>query len=343
MDDGSFIAVINPSQTGKSMLMAALEDELKTNYMVINMTLRNITSGSLFKNFVSELETVLEKVQNKKITIEEDSLYKIFKARNTDKYFCGKKVVLIVDKIQEIQNAGVEERTRFLQSWRTCRERRNFQALQSSIIVSNYLGGYLHSNAGSSLNFPRFVPEYFSIEQVQELFDDYDKDYEVHTADSIVRLIHKESSGAPGLVQLFGGLYHSERTKVSSSHEMNFSEWSSYFHSSHCLNAVLSNANYSKILDFLTRNKNLSLIVARSIIKGSLTATQMGDIDILMQHNILKAHPAGSGYTMANPFISRLFEKRKLEKSTTIKHLSSRSKSETVLQQYFMELGFLLL
>lgn len=136
MADGCFITVINPSQIGKSTLMAALEEELETKYMVINISLHNITSGSLFQNFVSDLQV-----------------------RNIDKYFGG-KTFLIVDEIQEIKNASEDD----VQSWRSCKERRDFQALQSSIIVSNYLGAYLHTHVGSCFSqTDRFVAEYFSI------------------------------------------------------------------------------------------------------------------------------------------------------------------------------------
>jgi ABC-type uncharacterized transport system YnjBCD ATPase subunit len=87
IEAGSFFACINPSQTGKTTLMAALYNHLKDQYTVINMHLPKITEdGMLFTKFVTELELWLSTVHKKTITIVEESLFRIF-------HVCNNKVL----------------------------------------------------------------------------------------------------------------------------------------------------------------------------------------------------------------------------------------------------------
>jgi hypothetical protein len=212
-------------------------------------------------------------------------------------------VLLIIDEIHGIKDASEYERLSFLLDLRSCREYKHCQALQSSIIVSNYTGEYLNTEFGSPFN--RISPPYFTREQVRQL---YDEEYGTTTDDQIVNVIYKESNGAPGLTQIFGGLYHSERIKLSPNHVMSFSEWSQYFYSSSALTDVLSHANYYKMMNFFQTNKDLALLVAKSIITGKIDVLEKYDVEELLQNNILKPHSAGTGYCMANSFISRVFD-----------------------------------
>jgi energy-coupling factor transporter ATP-binding protein EcfA2 len=315
-----FISVVNPSQTGKTTLMAVLQEFLKDQYTIINFQFPIVSNKShIFPMVRAEIQQQLRIQFNNDITITEDNMKDLFSIGNKQRYFQGKQALLIVDEVQGLALADDDQRTAFLASWCQCKDQQENQALQASICVTNYMGEYFIGSPFSNTDCVN--PKYFNLEQVGQMFKDYDEEYNVITSDKIVESIYSQSGGSPGLTQILGSLYHNQRLLYEESIDNQMLEdekenkkmeaddmcdvWEEFSTSKRILFAVQQNQNYKKMLSLLQSDHNLAKAVAYSVVAQSVI-TDPARVDQLFCYNILKADPK-KGYCLANPFISRLF------------------------------------
>jgi hypothetical protein len=265
IEAGAFLTVMAPSQTGKTTRMARLVEQLLNDgrYLPIFFQLdSNIGGGRLYQSFFRSIARNVFSLLNQDIKFEEPTFAQIFDKRNREKYFGGKNVVLIVDEIQRLSNADNDERQVFLDDWLNCKEQHEQFCLSASIILTNYVGNYIQTKYGTPINnSQRVQPPYFTRPEVKELFNQYDTEYEVKTDDKILNSIFEETTGAPGLTQIFGMLLSEMRSR--STKDITFTEWKTYLLSTTIVVNVKKFENYRAMSEMLATNMNLATTLAR--------------------------------------------------------------------------------
>eukprot|EP00005_Dracoamoeba_jomungandri_P002395 CAMPEP_0174250832 /NCGR_PEP_ID=MMETSP0439-20130205/872_1 /TAXON_ID=0 /ORGANISM="Stereomyxa ramosa, Strain Chinc5" /LENGTH=685 /DNA_ID=CAMNT_0015330999 /DNA_START=44 /DNA_END=2101 /DNA_ORIENTATION=- len=215
MFDRKWPCLIAPSQTGKTTRVTESCERLHgTTYD--NRTLLAI---------LIDIRTVVSKSKREQITFYdafEASLIEKCKDKNTDlemthlalpdffrlETWANFLLILFLDDIDSLSALPVEVRCAFLGQLGACKHDRK-SSLLSCVAITNCVGpelidtvGNSPFNAGSPLNVP-----YFSPKEHQQLYYQYFDQLEITVGDNekrILKDIYNNSSGAPGLEQMYG-------------------------------------------------------------------------------------------------------------------------------------------
>jgi hypothetical protein len=163
--------------------------------------------------------------------------------------------------------------------------------------VTNWIGDYLIDTLGNStfnIN-DRLQAPYFSLDDVETLFQQYIDQEGAAIDGKIIQYIFEQTSGAQGLVAMYGNCLDEIRTELK--RELTFSEWFTYCNSNQFGSTILKYVNYQKMLKLL-ENKNL-----HETLLAKLYGTEP---PLIIPSEIYTGNIFTPQGTYANPFVRRL-------------------------------------
>ncbi|MCG9126447.1 AAA-like domain-containing protein [Candidatus Poribacteria bacterium] len=232
LEKGRYIVLFAPRQTGKTTLFRKALNSLQTNeqgYIPIHMNFESyvdISVPDFYSYFCADICRKLaeyfqiqknqssneitsflnnsEMIDHVSIRIFFEQLYSLLRSHH-DK----QKMILIIDEFDGIPRDAVRG---FLHSLR--------QLYLSGIERCPYSVGIVGVRSITQLNYDRSISPFniqdefkltnFTIEQIQELFDQYIKESGQQIDSEVFEAIHKQSAGQPFLVNRFGQIFTEE-------------------------------------------------------------------------------------------------------------------------------------
>ncbi|ORZ08255.1 P-loop containing nucleoside triphosphate hydrolase protein [Lobosporangium transversale] len=224
----------------------------------------------------------------------------------------NEKIVILIDEFDELFKACDEVRNNFLRALRDI-SKNNVYAIHSVIVCGTFSLQRLRTtdqhispfHVNNTIRNP-----YFTLDQTQQLFNDYAKDEMIKIDDEIIRDIHSKSNGHPGMICLCGRSIHEYlRSKVNDSTNcLDYDTWQVF--STHNQNKrMFSYHTFRRMVDsLLSESATDAVNLLRTDFIGYLgdisitDMEQQGLADFLTAEGVL-IRLDDSNYRMASAFI----------------------------------------
>ncbi|ORY98435.1 P-loop containing nucleoside triphosphate hydrolase protein [Lobosporangium transversale] len=222
------------------------------------------------------------------------------------------KFVILIDEFDELFKAGDEVRNIFLKTLRAM-SRNNAYAIHSVIVCGTFSLQRLRTtdqhispfNVNNTIRNP-----YFTLDQTQQLFNDYAKDEMIKIDDEIIRDVHSKSNGHPGMICLCGRSIHEDlRSKVNGSTKcLDYDTWQD-FSTDNQNERMFSYHTFRRMVDsLLSESATDAVNLLRTYFIGYLGVISISDMEKQRLADFLTAEGVlirldGSKYCMASAFI----------------------------------------
>jgi hypothetical protein len=299
-----FVSLIAPSQSGKTTRMYTLQQQLQVEKDILPVFIHmsdyvTHRQESFFEQFVKLMQNSIESTYRKQVNITARGFSDLFDKEARGKWYFQRDVVLLIDEVDLLRCVSEKERANFLTKLRAYKQSDPSQtSLRSCLIVTNWIGDYLIDTLGNSpfnINY-RLQAPYFSLDDVKALFQQYIDQEGAAIDDKIIEYIFEQTSGAQGLVAMYGKCLDEIRTELK--RVPTFSEWFTYCNSNQFGSIIVQYPNYQKMIKLLENNKN---------IHETLLAKLYGtELPLIIPSEIYTANIFTTEGTFANPFVRRM-------------------------------------
>jgi hypothetical protein len=298
-----FIALVAPGQSGKSTRVDALQKQLLATgdilpiYVDLSWYQPN-RSESFYTQFVRMMQDNILKTLMHKVDITATDFATLFREEMSDKCFLKKQVILLIDEIDILAKVPEINRMEFTTSLRAYKQATANNCLRSCLVVTNYIGSYFHDTLGTSLfNVSNTIDApYFSLDDIRMLFKQYTEQESISIDKRIITDIFLQTSGAQGLVAMYGKGLDEFRGQLNRS--PTFSEWFSYCNSKLFHTSIISvYPNYKKMIQYVKR-ADIQVILMKKIY-GS-------DLPLDISEDIYRVNIFNINNEFANPFVRQM-------------------------------------
>lgn len=281
--DGRYIVLFAPRQTGKTTFFQMALDVLtaedptyfpiQLDFQVMRNTISPTFYERLYQMICMQIESVFQKRGGKpsdqlihfleNTTLTDDfSMMMFFRQLGTfldsdshRQVSAFKNVVLLIDEFDGIPPELVSE---FLYTLR--------HIYLSDVLICPHSVGIIGVKSISQLNYDRSVSPFniqdefrlpnFTLQQVQDLFQQYTDEVGQEFASEVVKTIHTQTGGQPFLVNRFGQIL-TEELNISKSETLTMS----HFATAHSLLLDERNSNIEHLLTNIRRNRRFETVL----------------------------------------------------------------------------------
>ena len=177
--------------------------------------------------------------------------------------------------------------------------------LHSVLGITNWAGDYIYDTFGSSpFNISnKIVSSYFTLEEVNELFEQYEDQENIKIESEIKKDIYEQTLGAQGLTTLFGK-YLSEDIVIKKKTVPTTSEWKSLVYGMDLFDyARDESVNFGKMIKLIDSDVSCLKTLYSFFQRQDINTLYPQESSVLQRANILRK--SSGKFIIASPFVEK--------------------------------------